>query len=154
MLAIGDAPGDAPVDLDGVVLFDLFASRNLEALAIEGVIRALLESGSSVFRAGFVTLYALGVDDDPANPLLGYLTSLASGVTYRTALGEVELSGDRYIRQGKAPLPQLCPFVVPTIHQVQASDAYQKPFDRVERLLPCPLLFVCPLSKMLCQITP
>lgn len=130
MVAIGDGPGDSPIDLDGMVFVELFGRNDAGALAIEGIVRAVLKAGGGNFRRGFDVLHENGVEDVYSD-YSGRIVTLDSGITFRTRIREVHPWDNDLVRTGQAPFGG-SELYIPTINAVTIPEEFVKPFDLVE----------------------
>lgn len=64
MIAIGDAPGDKPMDVD-IVFLHVGLGNSMDALVIREIITTVLDKGEGHFRQGFEKLYAEAVPEFP-----------------------------------------------------------------------------------------
>ena len=132
MIAIGDSPGDAPADLNGMIFMDLSGGHNLEALVIREVIVALLEAGEGNFRRGFDNLYnAIEGGSDIRTEFQGLTYTLPNGITFFMQMREINPYDNHSLKTGEAPYPTEPILHIPTIYFIEAPEAYQKPFRRL-----------------------
>lgn len=57
MIVVGDAPGDMPTDINGLVFLQMAAGHETDALVIREVLVKLLEEGEGDFAKGFNKMY-------------------------------------------------------------------------------------------------
>ena len=65
MIVVGDAPGDMPTDIEGLVFIHQDAGHKYDALVIREILVALLEAGDGSFKTGFEKLYSTTIPQRP-----------------------------------------------------------------------------------------
>lgn len=64
MIAIGDAPGDKPMDID-IVFLHIGLGNQMDALVIREILTTVLDKGEGHFKQGFDRLYAEATPEFP-----------------------------------------------------------------------------------------
>ena len=119
MIAIGDAPGDRPVD-SNIVSVDLGPGSGIETLVIREIITTLLDRGNGHFIKGFECLYEEAIpqfpDEEPEYQ--NRVFDLGGGISFSL---EYQTVRPYYSTEEK---------VIPVITRIQAPD-YEKPFQPI-----------------------
>lgn len=63
VIIIGDAPGDAPADIEGLVFVQWHHPVKTDAFVVKTALEGLLEAGEGSFLEGFKTLHAIAPTD-------------------------------------------------------------------------------------------
>ena len=84
MIVVGDAPGDIPADVEGLVFVRQDAGHKYDALVVREILVTLLEAGKGSFKTGFEKLYASTTPKYPENPprFQQRLIDLGNGISF------------------------------------------------------------------------
>jgi hypothetical protein len=102
MIAVGDAPGDQPVDIDMVFLDLGSGGIEMDALVIREILTTVLDKGNGHFKNGFEKLYLEAIPMSPnEKPEYQHKTyDLGNGITF-----ELEYRAQRGGNLGKRNVP-------------------------------------------------
>lgn len=116
MIAIGDAPGDKPDDIDMVFLDLGLGNVQMDALVIREILTTVLDKGNGHFKNGFEKLYSEAIPMSPhKKPQYQHKTyDLGNGIRF-----ELEYRNQLARNIGKR--------IVPVITEIQAPDYTREP---------------------------
>ncbi|MCX6793572.1 MAG: hypothetical protein NTY06_00520, partial [Candidatus Gottesmanbacteria bacterium] len=114
MIAVGDAPGDQPVDIDMVFLDLGSGNMKMDALVIREILTTILDKGKGHFKNGFEKLYSEAIPMSPHDqPQYQHKTyDLGNGITF-----ELEYRAQRGGNLGKRNVPVITRINAPGYEQ-------------------------------------